>query len=85
MTPGSDFIQVLAETPVAPGVATHSIIPVLPGPPFEEGDDGIVAYRSAHLDDTLSELVVVDSHSCQANPHTVEEVRRILIEHLATN
>jgi hypothetical protein len=26
--------------------------------------------------------VIVDSHSCQANPHTVEEVRRILLEHL---
>jgi hypothetical protein len=68
---------------VAPGVATHSIIPVRPGPAFEDGDDGIVAYKSAHLDDTDSELVIVDSHSCQANPHTVEEVRRILLEHLA--
>jgi pimeloyl-ACP methyl ester carboxylesterase len=82
MTPGSDFIQALAATSVAPGVATHSIIPVRPGGPFEDGDDGIVTYKSAHLDDTESELVVVDSHSCQANPHTVEEVRRILLEHL---
>ena len=29
-----------------------------------------------------SELVVHDSHSTQANPHTVAEVRRILLDHL---
>ena len=85
MTPGSDFIQTLAGISVAPGVATHSIIAVRPGGPFEQGDDGVVEYQSAHLEDTESELVVRDSHSCQANPHTVEEVRRILLEHLASN
>ena len=82
MTPGSGFIRTLSAIPVAPGVAAHSIIAVRPGGPYEEGDDGIVEYQSAHLADTESELVVVDSHSCQANPHTVEEVRRILLEHL---
>ena len=82
MTPGNDFIQTLASLRVAPAVASHSIIPVRPGGPIEDGDDGIVAYRSAHLEDTRSELVISDSHSCQANPHAVEEVRRILLEHL---
>jgi pimeloyl-ACP methyl ester carboxylesterase len=85
MTPGSAFIQTLSALPVTPGVATHSIIAVKPGVPFEQGDDGVVEYQSAHLADTDSEFVVVDSHSCQANPHTVEEVRRILLEHLAAN
>jgi len=82
MTPGSGFIRTLAAIPVTSGVATHSIIAVRPGVPFQEGDDGVVSYQSAHLDDTESELVVLDSHSCQSNPHTVEEVRRILLEHL---
>ena len=67
---------------MADGVAAHSIIAVRPGVPFAQGNDGIVEYQSAHLDDTESELVVSDSHSCQGNPHTVEEVRRILLEHL---
>jgi len=29
-----------------------------------------------------SELVVKSPHSCQDNPHTIGEVRRILLEHL---
>jgi hypothetical protein len=82
MTPGSSFIQTLASIPVAGGVPAHSIIAVRPGVPYEQGDDGIVEYQSAHLEGTESELVVSDSHSCQANPHTVEEVRRILLKHL---
>ncbi len=82
MTPGSSFIQTLASIPVAAGIPAHSIIAVRPGVPYEQGDDGIVEYQSAHLEGTESELVVSDSHSCQANPHTVEEVRRILLEHL---
>jgi len=85
MTPGSGFIQTLSAIPVAPGVAAHSIIAVRPGGPVEQGDDGVVEYQSAHLEGTESELVVVDSHSCQANPHTVEEVRRILLEHVEAN
>jgi hypothetical protein len=42
-----------------------------------------VAYKSAHVDYTESELVVRSGHSCQDNPAAIEEVRRILLEHLA--
>jgi pimeloyl-ACP methyl ester carboxylesterase len=82
MRPGNSFIETLAAMPVAPGIASHSIIAVQGDGPFEDGDDGVVAYQSAHLTDTLSELVVRDGHSCQANPVTIEEIRRILLEHL---
>jgi pimeloyl-ACP methyl ester carboxylesterase len=85
MRPGNSFIETLAAMPLAPGVASHSIIAVRGDGPYEDGDDGVVAYRSAHLSDTLSELVVRDGHSCQANPFTVEEVRRILLENLKEN
>ena len=83
MTPGNPFLQTLAETPVAPGVTTHSIIAVKGDGPPEEGDDGVVEYSSAHFDGAASELVVRSSHSVQANPAAIEEVRRILLEHLA--
>ena len=43
----------------------------------------MVTYQSAHLAGAESELVVRSKHSCQSNPHTILEVRRILIEHLA--
>ena len=49
--------------------------------PIEEGDDGVVEYKSAHIDGVKSELVVRSSHSTQGNPHTIEEVRRILLLH----
>jgi pimeloyl-ACP methyl ester carboxylesterase len=82
MRPGNSFIETLAAMPVAPGILTHSIIAVQGDGPYQDGDDGVVEYRSAHLSDTVSELVVRDGHSCQANPFTVEEVRRILLENL---
>ena len=43
----------------------------------------MVKYASAHIDGVESELVVQYSHSAQANPDTINEVRRILLEHLA--
>jgi hypothetical protein len=45
--------------------------------------DGVVAYESAHIDGVTSELVVRSGHSTQGHPETIEEVRRILREHLA--
>jgi pimeloyl-ACP methyl ester carboxylesterase len=84
MTPGNPFIVALAAMPVAPGVHAHSIIAVQGDGPQEDGDDGIVNYQSAHIEPVDSEFVVRSSHSSQDNPHTIEEVRRILREHLET-
>jgi pimeloyl-ACP methyl ester carboxylesterase len=83
MTPGSPFITGLVEIPVAPGVAAHSIVAVEGDGPPEDGGDGVVRYQSAHIDDVESELIVRSSHSSQANPHTIAEVRRILLLHAA--
>jgi hypothetical protein len=82
MTPGTRFIKTLAAIPLAPGVAAHSIIAVDGNGAVEDGDDGIVEYQSAHIDGVESELVVRSGHSCQANPHTIEEVRSILLKHI---
>jgi hypothetical protein len=46
------------------------------------GDDGVVAYESAHLDDVDSELVINSSHSVQGHPLAISEMRRILLQHL---
>ncbi len=51
------------------------------GPP-DDLDDGLVQYKSAHLEHAESEFVVRSFHSCQDNPNTIGEVRRILLEHL---
>jgi hypothetical protein len=49
---------------------------------MEEWNDGLVAYRSAHIEPVTSELIVSSGHSVQDNPFAIEEVRRILREHL---
>ncbi len=82
MDGSSSFIQTLSALPIAPGVDAHSIIAVKGDGPPEKGDDGVVRYSSAHIEGVASELIVRSSHSAQAVPETIEEVRRILYEHL---
>lgn len=84
MNPDNPGIQMLATIPVDRRIKAHSIIAVKGGGPKEEGDDGVVAYRSAHIPEAVSELVVDSGHSVQSTPEAIEEVRRILMEHLAT-
>jgi len=77
------FLRTLASLPITAGVHAHSIIAVKGDGPPQEGSDGVVKYTSAHLDGVDSELIVRSSHSTQATPQTIEEVRRILYQHLA--
>ena len=65
-------------------LAGHSIIAVEGDGDPTLGDDGVVGYTSAHLDGMESEFIVRSGHSCQGHPFTIEEVRRILLEHLGT-
>jgi hypothetical protein len=81
MSPRSPFIHGIQDIPVTASVKVHSIIAVEGDGPKEEGDDGVVKYASAHIEPVESELVVKSSHSTQGNPHTIEEVRRILRLH----
>jgi hypothetical protein len=83
MSPGQPTIRILASLPIAPGVKVHSIIAVKGGgQSLDQAGDGVVSYRSAHLDGAVSELIVRSGHSVQGNPDAIEEVRRILIEDL---
>jgi PGAP1-like protein len=81
MDSSNPFIKVLSATPIAPGIHAHSIIPVKGSGPVDNGNDGVVEYKSAHIDGVESELIVRSGHSTQAMPQTIEEVRRILYEH----
>ena len=44
--------------------------------------DGIVPYKSAHLDGATSEVIIKGGHSIQETPEAVLELRRILRQHL---
>jgi hypothetical protein len=84
MNPNNPALKVLASIPVT-AVPAHSIIAVEGDGPKEEGDDGVVAYKSAHIDEAVSEVVVNWSHSSQGTPEVIEEIKRILSEHLAAS
>ena len=80
MKPDSMFVRVLDTLPFAPDVHLHSIVAVNGSGPVEDGDDGVVRYSSAHLEQAESEVIVRHGHSCQNEPQTILELRRILLE-----
>jgi pimeloyl-ACP methyl ester carboxylesterase len=83
MDPNSQFVKTFSSMPIAPGIPAHSIISVENwSAPKERWTDGVVKYESAHIDDAASELIVHSGHSTQSEPHTIEEVRRILLLHI---
>jgi Alpha/beta hydrolase family len=82
MSPGHPFLRALNDLPIDPGIKAHSIIAVLGEGPVTGKTDGVVAYESAHIDGVESEKVVRSGHSTQGYPETIEEVRRILREHI---
>jgi hypothetical protein len=81
MNPTNRFILGLSAIPIADGVIAHSIVGVEGDGPPALGGDGVVKYSSAHIDGVASEKIVHSSHSMQGNPETIQEVKRILIEH----
>ncbi len=82
MSPKNPGLLALAAIPPAPGIQGHSIIAIDGDEVPPEGADGVVAYRSAHVDYVASEFIVRSGHSCQSHPLVIEEVRRILLTHL---
>ncbi len=84
MSPRNPIQLALADIPLAPGIKGHSIIAVKGHGDFHKGKDGLVAYDSAHVSYVESEFIVRGPHSCQGMPPTIEEVRRILHEHLTS-
>jgi len=82
MSPENPGLLALAEIPISSGIKGHSIIAINGDEEPPDGDDGVVKYTSAHIEYVQSEFIVRNKHSCQSHPLVIEEVRRILIEHL---
>jgi pimeloyl-ACP methyl ester carboxylesterase len=83
MSPNNPGLLALADLPVVPSVKAHSIIPVSSAGDYRRGVDGVVAYQSAHVPYVESECIVHSVHSCLDQPATIQEISRILHEHLA--
>ena len=82
LSTNNPVLTALMEMKSGPDVTFHSIIGAnRPGPPADS-TDGVVPYRSSHLDGVASEKLVRSDHSVQKSPEAIQEVRRVLIEHL---
>ena len=88
LAPDLPILNVMLKAERGPWVKYHNIVGLLPHKGvisrLEPDSDGIVPYKSAHLDDVASEIVVNADHlNVHRHPRSVLEVRRILLEHLA--
>lgn len=77
------YLLTLAGLPAAKGVIEHCICAIDGDDMPPHGGDGVVKYESANLAGAASTYWVRDWHSCQGNPLVVNEVRRVIREHVA--
>ncbi|MGE3818963.1 MAG: esterase/lipase family protein [Isosphaeraceae bacterium] len=77
------LLALLAMRP-GPNVTFHSIIGVLKANGVANTTDGVVPYRSSHIDGVASEVRVLSNHGVQKSPLAIREVRRILLEHIGS-
>jgi len=82
LNPDSGALRLMNRMPMSDKVIYHSIIGNREGGGIPGGSDGIVPYASSHIDNVRSELVVQSGHSAQKTPLAIQEIRRILLEHL---
>jgi hypothetical protein len=77
-------MQVTQTVPLSPDIPYHSIIGTRISATEGVGtSDGVVPYESSHLDFTESEKLVPFGHPAHTHPLAIDEVKRILREHLA--
>lgn len=89
LAPDSPLLALTVASPRPAWVIDHNIAGTTePTNPFASDvvkSDGVVEFTSAHLDNAASELVVDAGHSdVHRHPLAILEVRRILLEHLAS-
>ena len=82
LKPDSPFVRISEQLPLPDDIPYHSIIGNNEAGDVPGGTDGIVPYTSSHLDDAVSEKIVRSGHSAHNHPLAIQEVRRILHEHL---
>jgi hypothetical protein len=82
LSPQNPMIQALAGVAIDRGVPFHSIIGDRGLGDGEQGSDGVVPYKSSHLEGAESELIAPSDHAATAHPFTGLEVKRILKLHL---
>ncbi|WP_254427280.1 alpha/beta fold hydrolase [Rhodanobacter sp. C01] len=80
------FIVAATNLPISPRVRYHTIVGVYKSKgPLQDSNDGVVPYKSAHLDGADSELAIPSWHSVQETPAAILELRRILRLQITTS
>lgn len=87
----SAFMQLTDNVDIAGDVTYHSIMGKLDNDLInrlelietDQGSDGIVPYKSSHLEGAKSETILAGSHNIHTNPKTILQLRKILHEHMA--
>ena len=82
LAPTNPFVIAMNKRPLAPGIPYHQIIGDRGKGNSPHSSDGIVDYWSSHLDGAQSTLVVPSGHMTNRNAEGIEEVRRILKQHV---
>ena len=82
LSPDGYALQLLNRMKFAPDIPYHSVIGNKDKAGVPGGSDGVVPYSSSHLNGAASEIVVKSRHSVQQNPLAIQEIKRILKEHL---
>jgi len=83
MNPDNPFLLALHSLPLADDIKGDTIIGICTPGPVEDGNDGVVAYKSAYLPGMESQNIVHCGHGeVPADPQAVDDIRRILLMHL---
>lgn len=82
LSPSNPVLQALAAIPIDSRIPFHSIMGDQGRGDSPESSDGVVDYKSSHLDGAQSELTVPSDHTAHDNPAAVQEIKRILHLHI---
>jgi pimeloyl-ACP methyl ester carboxylesterase len=82
LSPNDPAIKALSELSIDAKIPFHSIIGDQGIGNGVEGSDGVVAYKSSHLEGAESELIVPTNHGAHLHPLAILELKRILKLHL---
>jgi triacylglycerol esterase/lipase EstA (alpha/beta hydrolase family) len=85
LSPSSNFILTSATVPLDDTIPYHSVIGVRNGKTGPGSSDGIVKYKSSHIDFAVSEKLVPSGHDAQKHPLAIDELKRILKLHIQTD
>jgi hypothetical protein len=77
----SPALQGLSRTTISKDIPFHSIIGDRGRGDTPDSSDGVVPYKSSHVDGAQSELIVPADHTAHAHPQALLEIRRILRAH----